>query len=134
VSQIANLSDVAANAEANALALLLNSGKIDIFSGTQPANANTALAGNTLLAQLTFGSPAFGSAVNGAITANAIGSGSASNTGTASFARIYESDGTTVIMDVQVGTSGAGINLNTLAIVSGATVSVTSFTHAVTET
>ena len=134
MSQIANLSDVAANAEANALAALLNSGKINIYSGTQPPNANTALSGNTLLAQLTFGSPAFGAAAAGVITANATGAGTASNTGTASFARLYESDGTTAIMDVQVGTAGAYINLNTTAIVSGSTVSVTSFTHNVTET
>jgi hypothetical protein len=134
VSNIINLSDTAANAEANALAPLLNNGFIEIFSGTQPANANTALSGNTLLATLTFGSPAFGSAAAGVITANAIASGTAVATDTATFARLYESNGTTVVGDVTVGTSGAGINLNTTSIVSGGLVSVTSYTHTVTET
>lgn len=135
MSNIANLSDTAAEAEANALAPLMNSGFIEIYSGTQPINANTALSGNTLLVTLTFGNPAFGSAAaGGIITANAITSGTAVATGTATFARIYKSDNTTVVMDVQVGTSGAYINLNTVSIVSGGLVSVTSFTHTVTET
>ena len=134
MSNIANLSDTAANAEANALAPLMNAGTINIYSGTQPVNANTALSGNTLLATLTFGNPAFGSAAASVITANAITSGTAGATGTATFARILESNGTTVVMDVTVGTSGAGINLNTTSIVSGGLVSITSFTHTVTET
>ena len=134
MSNIANLSDTAANAEANALAPLLNGGFIEFYTGTQPANANTALSGNTLLATLTFGNPAFGAAAAGVITANAIASGTAAATGTATFARLYKSDGTTVVMDVTVGTSGAGINLNTTSIVTGGLVSVTSFTHTVTET
>ncbi len=133
MSTIANLSDTAANAEANALAPLMNSGTIQIYSGTQPATANTALSGNTLLATLTFGATAFGTAAASVITANAITSGTAAATGTATFARIFETGGVTVVMDITVGTSGAGLNLNTVSIVSGATVSCTSFTHTVTE-
>lgn len=134
MSTVANLSDATANAEANALAPLLNTGTIEIYSGTQPANANTALSGNTLLVTLTFGNPAFGSAAAGVITANAITAGTAAATGTATFARLYKSDGTSTVMDVTVGTSGAGINLNTTSIVSGGLVSITAFTHTVTET
>lgn len=134
MSNIINLSDAAANAEANAFGPLLNNGFIELYTGTQPANANTALSGNTLLATLTFGSTAFGSASAGVLTANAITSGTAVATGTATFARLYKSDGTTVVGDVTVGTSGAGINLNTTSIVSGGLVSVTSYTHTVTET
>jgi hypothetical protein len=133
MSNIAFISDTAANAEANALAPLLNSGLIEFFTGTQPANANTALSGNTLLATLTFGSTAFGAAAAGVITANAIASGTAVATGTATFARLYESNGTTVVMDLPVGTSGAAINLNTTSIVTGGLVSITSYTHTVTE-
>lgn len=134
MSNIVNLSDLSANTEANSLAPLLNSGFIEIFTGTQPANANTALSGNTLLATLTFGSTAFGSSAAGVITANAITSGTAAATGTAAFARLYKSDGTTVVGDITVGTSGAGLNLNTTSIVTGGLVSCTSFTWMVTET
>jgi len=133
VSVVVNLSDVAANAQANAAAALLNSGTIQIFSGTQPVNANTALAGNTLLATLTLGSTAFGGAVAGVITANPITSGTAVADGTATFARWYESNGTTVVWDEQVGISGAALNLNTIAIVTGGLVSCSSYAHTVTE-
>jgi hypothetical protein len=129
-----NLSNTAANAEATAFAPLNNSGTIQFYSGTQPVNANTALSGNTLLATATFGATAYGAPVAGVLTANAITPGTAVATGTATFARFYESDGTTAICDVQCGTSGAGLNMNTTSIVNGGLISVTSYTHTVTET
>ena len=131
---LANLSNLAANAQANVLAPLLNSGQIQIFSGPQPVNANTALGSNVLLVTLTFSATAFLAASNGSITANTIAAGTAVATGTASFARMYKSDGVTVVMDYPVSTSaGGGVVLNTLAIVSGAVISLASFVHTVTE-
>lgn len=104
-------------------------GTIKIYSGTQPATADTALSGNTLLAQLTFSDPAFGATnTSGVATANAItDDSSADATGTATFARIEDSNSNT-IFDCDVGTSGATINLNSVSITSGGTVSITSFT------
>ena len=54
---------------------------------------------------------------------------SADNTGTATFFRALESDGTTVVFQGTVGTSGAELNLNTTSIVQLGTVSVTSLTY-----
>lgn len=106
-----------------------NSGLIRIYSGTRPTDADTALSGNTLLAELTFGSTAFPAASGGVLTANAITSdASADATGTATFARIVESGGSNVIADVSVGTSGTEMILNTVSIVAGAVVSCSSFT------
>lgn len=51
---------------------------------------------------------------------------SADNTGTAAVARIKESTGTTIVNDLTVGTSGANINLNSLSITSGGTVTLTA--------
>ena len=117
------------NAMLDTLTTPMNSGLINIYSGTRPTNANTALSGNTLLASLTLNATSAASAASGVWTANSITSDSSADaTGTASFARIFQSDGTTAVVDVSVGTSGAELNLNTLSIVSGATVSVTSFT------
>lgn len=105
-----------------------NSGTIKIYSGTQPADANTALSGNTLLATLTCNATFAPSASSGALTLNSITSDTnAAATGTASFFRMLKSDGTTVVMDGSVGTSGCDMNLNTTSIVSGATVACTSF-------
>ena len=120
------------NAMVDALTALANSGYLRIYDGSQPANANTAVSTQTLLAELRFGATAFGASSSGTATANAITADSSANaTGTAAWFRVLESDGTTVLWDGSVGTSGADLNLNTTSIVSGATVSITSmtFTH-----
>jgi hypothetical protein len=121
-------ASAATNAAANAIAALLNSGTINIYTGTQPA-AGGALSGNTLLVTLTFGSTAFGAAVNGVVTANAITSGTAGNTGTATWFRCLKSDGTTIVMDGTVGVSGANLNIGSTSISSGAVISCSSFTY-----
>ncbi|MEW7987894.1 MAG: hypothetical protein AB2799_19075 [Candidatus Thiodiazotropha sp.] len=103
-------------------------GTIQIRSGTQPADANSAATG-TLLATLTFSDPAFGATnTSGVATASAITDDtSADATGTAAWARVLDSN-SSVIFDCDVGTSGATINLNTTSITAGGTVSITSFT------
>lgn len=125
-------STAAINAEASNVTALLNSGTLNIYSGTQPVNANTALSGNTLLAAFTFASSAFGSPTAGLATAAAISSVTAAATGTATFFRCVKSDGTTVVMDGSVGTSGTDCIINSTSIASGATVSVISFTYQAT--
>ena len=104
-------------------------GTINIYDGTQPADANTAVSTQTLLATLTFSDPAFGNAdTSGVATASAItDDSSADATGTASWARILDSNSAT-IFDCDVGTTGATINLNSVSIIIGGTVSITSFT------
>jgi hypothetical protein len=111
-----------------------NSGILNVYSGTQPADGDTALSGNTLLASLTMNATAFSgpsgtASTDQTLTAGAIASDtSADNTGTAAFFRLFKSDGTTKILDGSVGTSGADLNLNTVSLVAGATVAVTSMT------
>lgn len=106
-----------------------NSGKLRIYSGTRPTDADTALSGNTLLAELTLNATSFGSASSGVLTANAITSDSdADATGTATFARLFESDGTTVVADFSVGTSGTECILATTSIVQHAVVSCSALT------
>ena len=119
------------SAQADALAALCNSGTIKIYDGTQPANANTAISTQVLLATLTFGATAFGASSAGVITANAITSGTAVASSTATWCRIFKSDGTTVVMDGTVGTSAANLILSTTTITSGITVGCSSFTHTV---
>lgn len=136
------LSDGTANSLANNLAGLCNSGTIKIYAGTQPTDANTAVGSQTLLATLTFGSTAFGSSSAGGttpsrkatVTANAITDDtSADATGTATWFRILKSDGTTVVLDGSVGTSGADLNLATTSLVSGEDVAITSCTFSIPE-
>jgi hypothetical protein len=123
------LSNVAANAEADAVCALANNGFLRIYDGTQATSADTALGAQVLLAELTFGATAFGAASAGVATANAITQDSSANaTGTATWFRVLKSDGTTVLFDGSVGTSAANLNLNSVAISSGAAVQVTALT------
>ena len=100
---------------------------IRLYDGTQPANANTAISTQTLLVELTIAG-GFGTDSNGTITLGSVTSGTAVASGTAGFFRIVKSDGTTVVMDGSVGTSGADMNLNTTTVASGQTVSITAGT------
>lgn len=125
----AKISKAAANAAVNAVVDLLDGGTLRIYDGTQPADADTAVTDQTLLAELTFGTSAFGDASGGVAEANAITQDSAANaTGTATWFRALTSGGATVF-DGSVGTSGANLNLNSVAIQTGATVSVTALTY-----
>ena len=101
------------------------SGFLRIYDGTRPASGGTA---TTLLAELTCNATFAPAASGGVLTLNAITQDSSANaTGTATWFRIVTSGGTFVV-DGNVGTSGSDLNLNTVSIVSGAAVSVTSAT------
>jgi hypothetical protein len=97
-------------------------GTLKIYDGTRPATGGTA---TTLLGTLTFSKPC-GAVAAGVLTFSAITSDtSADATSTATWARIADSTGT-FVLDCSVGTSGSDINLNTVSIVTGAQISVTS--------
>jgi hypothetical protein len=118
------------NALANQVTTLLDAsstGTIKFYTSPQPANANTAISTQTLLATLTFASTAFGAASSGVITANGITGANAVATGTTTWARAADGAGNTVF-DCDVSTTGATINLNTTAFVSGGAVALSSFT------
>lgn len=127
------LADATANAAANAVCALANGGSLKIYTTPQPANANTAVSTQTLLVTLTMNATAFGNAVAGVATANAITSANAVASGTAVWFRILKSDGTTVVMDGNVATSGANLNLNSTSISAGASVSVSSLSYTISE-
>jgi hypothetical protein len=123
------LSTQAANAAADAIVDLLDGGTIQVYDGTVPATANTAITTQILLGTLTLGTPAFGSAVDGVATAEAIlAEDDADATGTASFCRALTS-GATVIFQGTVGTSGCNLNLSSTSIEAGGSITVTSATY-----
>lgn len=96
-----------------------------IYDGTRPATGGTA---TTLLAELTCNATFAPAASGGVLTLNAITQDSSANaTGTATWFRIVKSDGTTHVLDGNVGTSGSDLNLTTTSIVATQPVSVTSF-------
>jgi len=135
-------TDATIEAGLNGETALFNTGYLRIYSGSQPTDANTAVGAQTLLSTLRFGSTAFGASVASGTapnrvvvaTANAITSDTnAAATGTASWFRVLKSDGSTVVMDGSVGTSGCDLNLASTSIVAGETVQVNSFTLTTAE-
>ena len=111
---------------------LLNSGTIKFYSGARPATADTALSGNTLLATITLGVTAFGVSTNGVCTNSAVTSNETNATaGTAAFVRLFKSDGTTVVGDMNVAASASDVNIAAgVAFTTGAsvTLAVAAFT------
>lgn len=99
---------------------------INIYQGTQPANANTAISGQTLLVQLVVAG-SFGTDSNGTITLGTVTNGVAVATGTAQFFRITTSTGS-VVMDGTVGLTGCDMNLNNTSIDTTQVVSISSGT------
>lgn len=118
------------NAQLDAITTAVGtSGILRIYSGTRPANVAAAISG-TLLAECVCNASAFAAAASGGVlTANAIANDSSANaSGTASHYRLFRSDGTTAVIDGDVSTSGADLNLDNTSINSGQVVSITSFT------
>lgn len=116
------------NLALNAAFDVLNAGFLKIYDGTQPTDADTALGAQVLLASLSLSATAFAAASAASKSANAITSATAGASSTATWASLVKSDNTTRVMDMSVGTSGANLNLNSVAISSGATVSCSSLT------
>ena len=113
------------NAQADAITTRAGaSALLRIYDGTRPASNGAA---TTLLAELTCNATFAPAGSSGAITLNAITQDSVANaTGTATWFRIVQSNGTSFVMDGNVGTSGSDLNLNTVSIVAGGVVAVTS--------
>lgn len=129
------LANATVNGQGDNLSARLNSGFLRIYDGTQPATADTAVSTQVLLAELTFSATAAPATSNGLITFNAITADSSANaTGTPTWFRAVQSNGTTVVMDGTAGASGCNLNLSGLTggqIIIGGTVAVSSFTHDV---
>ncbi len=103
-----------------------NAGKLEIYAGTDaPGTDNPE---GTLLAVFTLGSPFAPAPVNGVQSPTLPAATTGVANGTAGWARVTKADGSTAVMDLTVGTSGAQINLNTLNVSIGLSLSVTSWT------
>lgn len=125
------ISDLARNAAVNAVTALIDAGSppghLYIRTGSAPTNTTDSDSG-TLLATLALSSTSFGAASSGTATANSITSDTnAANTGTAGHFRIKNAAGTTIIQG-SCGTSGADINFDSVSIVAGGTVAISSLT------
>lgn len=126
------LADATVNGQADNMARRLDNGYLRIFAGAQPATGDTALSGETLLAELRFAATSAPAASGGVLTFNALTPDSSANAGgTAAYFRAFQSDGTTPVFDGSVGTSDANLVMSSPTITATQTVSCSGFTHDV---
>ena len=139
-----SISNLAARNAVDEITVLLDEaggdeGRIRIYDGTQPADVDTPITSQVLLAELQLSNPAFGAAVDNNPGALALGNAISDDTfanasGTASWFRCLTKSGIAVI-DGSIGsTSSFDMIVDSLSIVVGQTVQVISFKYSMAET
>lgn len=102
---------------------------VDLLDVNAPGKLVIMEADDTVLSEHALSNPAFGAAAGGVATAGAIGDDAAANaSGTAALFKCEDGNGLEVFRG-SVGLSGEALNLNSLSIVAGTTVSVSSLTY-----
>jgi len=114
------------NEQADALGSQFDAGTLEIYTGTQPADPNSAVTGS-LLATITIPNPAFAAASGGAVAKSGTWTTTATGTGVAGYARFISAD-TLKTMDAVVTNVPGGNDLliNNVDIAIGNTVTVVS--------
>ena len=125
------LTNLAVNTEADAFAPLLNNGWIDCYGGFQPANGELAVSTQQLLVQFRFAATAFGAAVNGVLTANAIAAAMTLAAGDLVWFRAYKADHVTAVYDGSIGIIEANMVVSSVRVYASAQVQVATFTHTI---
>lgn len=140
VVHLANPSAIAACKAINDLmdAAAPDGAKIRVYAGARPANANTALTGQTLLIEFVAPNPLFGAPAQVGNTAtatnNAIDPVQAAATGTATFFQIVDGDDVVILDGSVTDIAGNGdLKLSNTSVVSGIDVTVVSLTAVMPE-
>lgn len=122
-----------ANAQADLLARELDDGYLRIYSGTQPAGADDAITDQVLLAELRLSDPCAPAATNGVLTLSIVAPVYAAEAGTATWFRALKSDGSTAIVDGNVGLEASAPNMivSNTAIALGDLFALATASHAV---
>lgn len=127
MSDILSLSLAVRQARANQWPARLAGGTLTIYDGTAPATPDTPITSQSALATFALPDPA-GSAESGTFTGDALDAALCLASGTAAWARSYDSLGDPVA-DWPVGLDGSGsaVELDNLSLVSGSYVTVTAW-------
>jgi len=100
-----------------------------IDAGAGAGTLEFQTSGNVEVATLTFSDPAFGAATGGTATASAITSDTSATGGAVAKFAVKDSNGNPVFYGA-VSTSGSDINLSSLSVGVGDTVSISSLTYS----
>ena len=99
--------------------------------GTPPGTLVFQTSGDVEVATLTFANPAFGAASNGTATAGAVVSDTSATGGTIAKARWKNNAGTDKVLCSVTATGGGGdIELSSVVVSAGQTVSLSSLTYS----
>jgi hypothetical protein len=130
------LSAASANAKADAHTALLASGYLRIYAGTRAETGLTTIGGgHILLAEFDLAAEPFGAADGGVATAASLSEETAAATGTAAFyqeissAEAVVGEGSVGVADSPTEGDEYDLELNSLSIVEGAPVTISSWTH-----
>lgn len=102
-------------------------GKVKVYDGSRPATG-VAVGAQVLLGTVTCSATSAANASGGVLTFNAFTEDSSADaSGTATWARVTDSDDT-FVCDMSVGTAAADLIMNTVTIVSGGPIRIDSGT------
>jgi hypothetical protein len=125
------LTDLAVNVQANALAALVDGGFVDVMTGKQPDAGDIDITDQVLLVTMGFGKPAFRGAMGGVLSSNGITAGVAISDGDPTWFRAYGPDRRTPVFDGSAGVSDSNMILPAKTVIRGITVSCSGITHSV---
>lgn len=127
------MSNALRSVRANQIEPLITGGTLELRSGAQPVDANSADAG-TLLCAIPLPTDCLSAAANGVVSKAGTWSGvgaAGAGAGTAAGHFRFKTSGGTAVLDGSVtGTGGGGdMTLDNISIATGQSVTVTSFTY-----
>ena len=108
-----------------------SAGVIEVYAGTRPTDAATAVGSQTKLGSLTFSDPC-GTVSGNTLTMSAITQDSSADaTGTATWARVssVNSSVKTTVLDIDITTIGGGgtMQMNTTNVIAGGPILISAF-------
>ena len=119
----------AANAQADALARMLDGGMLRIYNGRQPLTADNGVTG-TVLVEVKFASPCAKPATDGTVTFEGFEPARAKESGTATWFRCFAPGGEPVL-DGSVGEANANLVFDSADLRRNAQIILSTLTHTV---
>lgn len=126
---MASYSTTARNARLTVIGTALDAGSaagdVAVYAGSVPANVGASVGAATLLVVCELSDPSFSGVTGGVATFDTIAEGTIVASGTATFARLRDSDGTAVVQ-VTAGDTNEELLFDDAGLVLGGTVDITS--------